>query len=119
MFVYYMHDGSAAFRFQLTGDLSRDTVQDLEQARQTASSVIGQRHLIVDLTDLTGIDAAGRELLETWHLLGAQLTVCSSQGQVRIQSMTVLPITLVETSTGGSKWLPTRAAALWLAALLI
>jgi ABC-type transporter Mla MlaB component len=117
--VYYMHDGSAAFRFQLAGDLSQDTVQDLEQARQTASSVIGRRCLTVDLTDLINIDAAGRDLLKEWHALGAQLTVMSSEGQARIQLMTGVPITVVGTKPEASRWLPSRAAALLLAALLV
>jgi len=117
--VYYMHDGSAAFRFQLAGDLSQEAVLDLEQARQTASSIIGRRNLIVDLTGLTSIDAAGRELLKDWHALGAQLTALSSDGQARIQLMTAVPITVAGNRPEGSKWLPSRAAALWLAALLV
>jgi ABC-type transporter Mla MlaB component len=116
--VYYMHDGSAAFRFQLAGDLSQDNVQDLEQARQTASSIIGRRNLMVDLSGLTSIDAAGRGLLKQWQALGAQLTAHSSHGRARIQLMADVPITVVGTKAEGSKWLPSRAAALWLAALL-
>jgi len=84
-FAYYMHDASSGFRFQLTGDLSVERSQDLEQARLTASSVIGRRDLIVDLTGLTSVDASGRELLKAWQALGAQMTVVSAQGQARIQ----------------------------------
>src|ERR1700694_1855186 len=117
--VYYMHDWSTAFRFQLAGDLSLDCAQDLEQARQTASSVFGERCLIVDLTDITGIDATGRELLEHWYGLGAQLVVISSEAKARIQSMTNVPIAVVATKPQASRWMPSRAAALWLAALLV
>jgi ABC-type transporter Mla MlaB component len=116
--VYYMHDGSAAFRFRLVGDLSRDTMQDLEQARQTASSIIGRRCLIADLTGLTSIDSAGGELLKEWHAIGAQLTVNSSEARARLQLMTGVPIAVAGTRQEPSKWLPSRVAALWLAALL-
>ena len=113
-----MHDESAAFRFELAGDLSQDTARDLEQARQTASSVIGGRCLIVDITHLTSIDAGGRELLAEWHALGAQPTVKSREAQTRIQLMVSVPVTLLGTGPRASKWLPSRTAALWLAVLL-
>jgi len=71
--VYYIHDGSAAFRLQLSGDLSGEGVRDLEQTWRTASSVIGERRLVVDLSLVTGVDLAGRELLEAWQAEGAWL----------------------------------------------
>jgi len=117
-FVYYMHDASAAFRFQLSGDLSRERTQDLEQARQTASSVIGRRRLIVDLSGLASIDAAGRKLLKEWQVLGAQMTVSSAKEQGRIQLMSGVAVAVAGTKPGASRWLPPQAAALLLAALL-
>jgi anti-anti-sigma regulatory factor len=117
-FVYYMHDESAAFRFQLAGDLSQDNTGDLEQARQTASSTFGGRSLIVDVTGVTSIDAAGRELLDAWHKLGARLVVNSAKAKRRIQLMTTVPIAVVRKGTEASKWLSFRAANLWVAALL-
>jgi len=115
--VYYMHDESAAFRFQLAGDLSQDSTYDLEQARQTASSIFGERCLIVDLTGITSVDGAGRELLDKWHGLGARIVVSSSEQKARIKSMTSVPITVVGTKPEASKWLRSRVAALCLAAL--
>src|SRR5260370_30273969 len=117
-FVYYMHDASAAFRFQLSGNLSRERTQDLEQARQTASSVIGERRLIVDLTGLASIDAAGRKLLKEWQVLGAQMTVISAKEQARIQLMSGVAVAVVGSKARASRWLPPQAAALLLAALL-
>jgi hypothetical protein len=66
--AYYIHDGSAAFRFQLSGDVSGAGVRNLEQTWRTASSAFGGRSLVVDLTLVTGIDHAGRELLENGGL---------------------------------------------------
>jgi hypothetical protein len=117
-FVYYMHDASAAFGFRLAGDLSLEATQDLEQARLTACSIIGRRYLIVDLTGLTSIDAAGCELLKGWQGLGAQMTVLSGKEQARIQLMSGIPVTIVGAKPRDAKWLAPRVAALLLAALL-
>jgi ABC-type transporter Mla MlaB component len=114
-----MHDKFAAFRFQLAGDLSQETASDLDQARQTASSVLGGRSLIVDLTRINSVDTAGRELLDKWHGLGAQFVVTASKAHARIQSMTDVPITFLGTNSGASKRLPARAAILWLAAFFM
>jgi ABC-type transporter Mla MlaB component len=117
--TYYMHDKFTAFRFQLAGDLSQETASDLDQARQTASSVLGGRCLIVDLTGLGSIDAAGRELLDKWDRLGAQFVVTASEAKARIRSMTGVPITFLGANSEGFKRLPARAAILWLAALFV
>jgi ABC-type transporter Mla MlaB component len=117
--IYYMHDESAAFRFKLAGDLSQDSTQDLEQARQTASSVFGGRCVIVDITGITSVDTAGREMLDKWHQLGARIVVSSAEAKPRIQSITDLPITVVGATREGSKWWPSLAMTLWLAALLV
>src|SRR5258706_5060699 len=52
-FTYYMHDGLAAFSFELAGTLSADDAMELEQAWHTASSTIRDRILIVDLSFVT------------------------------------------------------------------
>jgi anti-anti-sigma regulatory factor len=116
-FTYYMHDGAAAFRFQCSGDLSKDTTADLDRARETASSVFGSRPLIVDFTGIESIDTAGRQLIEKWHGLGAQFVVTTRQAKMRIESMTSVPFGLVGENRGHSEWLPSRLVA-WLLAPL-
>src|SRR5271165_1671444 len=69
---YYMHDGPAAFRFVLAGDLNGEGARRLDQDWRTASSVIGDRRLIVDMTSVTGVDEQGRALLAQWHVEGAE-----------------------------------------------
>jgi hypothetical protein len=103
---YYMHDGSAAFRFELAGSLSAEGVRDLEQAWRTASSVIAGRDLIVDITYVTAIDDGGRELLHKWHAHGARLVVISPEAKARVQAMTHCPVMLMGTSPKASTWLP-------------
>jgi len=78
---YYMHDGPSAFRFELAGDLDRDGAQQLDQDWRTASSVIDGRTLIVDMTFVTHIDNAGRELLTRWHRDGAHIVAKSRQSR--------------------------------------
>ena len=97
--AYYIHDGPAAFRFQLSGDVSGAGVRNLEQTWRTASSAFGGRSLVVDLTLVTGIDHAGRELLEKWRVEGAGIVVSSSAAKDRIESMMDLPITLLGKKT--------------------
>ena len=70
---YYMHDGPTAFRFELAGDLNNEAARDLDQAWRTASSMIGDRALVVDMTFVTGAETEGRVLLARWYAEGAQL----------------------------------------------
>lgn len=115
--TYYMHDEAAAFRFQLAGGLSKDSTTDLDQARETASSVLGRRPLIVDLTGIESIDTAGRQLIEKWHGRGALFVVTTPQAKIRIQSMTGVPFCLIEKNRDRSEWLPGRLLRWLLAAV--
>ena len=117
--IYYMHDGSAAFRFRLAGDLSGDSTRELEQAWQTASSIIGGRRLVVDLTGVRNIDAAGGELLEKWGGLGAHLIVASQEAKLRIQPITTVPIEIVRMKPKLSKRVNSPMAACLVALLVI
>jgi anti-anti-sigma regulatory factor len=113
---YYIHDGAAAFRFQLAGELSQDSARDLEQARHTASSTFQRRRLVVDLTGITHIDDSGRRLLDEWHSRGAELVVVSPRAKARIHSMINLPVTVVRPKTESCAWL-SRAASFLLKTL--
>jgi ABC-type transporter Mla MlaB component len=87
-FRYYMHDGAAAFSFELAGRLSDADAHELQRTWRTASSVIGDRTLIVDLSYVTGIDVAGQKLLRGWHADGAQLVAQSPEASALVQSIT-------------------------------
>src|SRR5260370_31842217 len=86
-FTYYMHDGPAAFSFELAGTLSPDDAVELEQAWRTASSVIGDRILVVDLTFVTQIDEAGRDLLRRWRENGANFVGNSPTSRLLAESI--------------------------------
>jgi len=89
---YYLHDGSGAFRFELVGNLSNHGARDLEQAWSTASSTIGDRKLIVDLTRVTAISDFGRELLLRWRLGGATLLAIGTESLALLESIPGLTI---------------------------
>jgi hypothetical protein len=89
---YYMHDGSAAFRFELAGDLNDEGARRLEQDWRTASSVIGDRLLIVDITYVNNVEKKGRTLLARWHASGAQLVANSNTSRSLAQSLLGTPL---------------------------
>ena len=91
-FTYYMHDGPAAFSFELAGALSVDDAAELEQAWRTASSTIGDRILVVDLSFVTRIDEAGRDLVRRWHENGATLVANSPTSRLLFESIIGAPL---------------------------
>src|SRR5258706_14114293 len=116
---YHLHDGSSEFRFQLSGHLSHGGARDLERAWRTAASVIDGKRLIVDLSQVTSVDASGSELLDKWHAQGARLVVTSSEAHARIQVTTGVAITLLDPIPNPSTWLRCRAATPCLVALFV
>ena len=117
--TYYMHDEAAAFRFQLKGDLSKEITAELDQARETASSVFRGRPLIVDFTGLESIDTAGRQLIEKWHGLGAQFVVTTRQAERRMRSMTGISIYFLGKNRDRSECLRGRLLSWLLAAMFV
>jgi hypothetical protein len=106
---YYMHDGPSAFRFELAGDLNNEAARDLDQAWRTASSVIGDRALVVDMTFVTGAEKDGRSLLARWYAEGAQLIARSKVSRALAEAIVGKPLP-ESASTGiagaGRTWLP-------------
>lgn len=104
MLDYYMHDGKTAFRFELAGTLNNEGARRLEQSWRTASSVVGDRRLIVDITFVTSVDEQGRELLVRWHGQGAHLVANSRASRFLAESITGGP--LAELAIHTRTWLP-------------
>jgi hypothetical protein len=84
---YYMHDGPAAFRFHLAGHFDDESARRLEQDWRTASSVIGDRLLIVGITLVTSVANQARSLLARWHASGARLIANSPASHALAQSI--------------------------------
>jgi hypothetical protein len=113
---YYMHDGSTAFRFELAGNLNDEGAHKLDQAWRTASSVIGDRRLIIDMTFVTGVDGQGRALLALWHREGAQLIANSKASRALAESVLGEPLPAFPANAGTAvsdrSWMPLRGSSL-------
>ena len=116
---YYIHDSSDALRFELAGWLSKDTAGDLEQAWRTASSMIGERRVIFDLSRLAGIDGSGLEALRGWICRGALLGANSHEARERLETITKQPVAVFTRAAGDPLWRPLRAIPSWVATLLV
>jgi hypothetical protein len=93
MMRYYMHDGPAAFRFELAGDLNAGDAATLEQDWHRASLRIGKRTLIIDLSFVSAIDEAVRSLFRRWHERGAKFVTGSRRSREIVESITDRPFT--------------------------
>lgn len=109
-FHYYMHDGPSAFRFELAGALSAKAARELEQARRAASSTMGGRSLIVDLSYVTETDDAGLSLLRDWRERGAQFIATRSPASAIVESVTGRPPADSPAIAQGWTWRPIPAA---------
>src|SRR5882757_5650478 len=106
---YYMHDGPSAFRFELAGDLNNEAARDLDQAWRTASPMIGDRALVVDMTFVTGAEREGRSLLARWYAEGAQLIARSIISRALAEAIVGEPLPeVVSAGNAGTArtWLP-------------
>jgi len=127
---YFMHEGPSAFRFELAGDLDDEGAHRLQQDRRAASSVIGDRALIVDMTFVTGAEQEGRTLLARWYAEGAQLVAKSKASRALAEAIVGEPLREAASArrTGADwTWLPFHKgfgahkihAALLLAAMVL
>lgn len=119
MLHYHIHDGPVAFRFALSGILAEPDTQRLEQDRQTALSTLGPRTLVVDVSDVTGVDEAGRMLLRGWHEGGARLVANSEVGRRIAESITGVAIAPPAARAQKARWRLPRMFRFGLAAGLL
>lgn len=105
---YYMHDGPAALRVELAGFLTLEGVRRLDRDWRTASSRIGVRRLIVDMTFVTCVDEHGRALLVRWHREGAQFVATSRASRMLAES--ILGESFTQPARETRTWLPFRSS---------
>jgi len=106
---YFMHYGPAAFRLELAGDLDSDGARRLERDWRRASSLIGNRTLIVDLTFVTGVEEEGRTLLARWHAAGAQFIAHSKVSRALAEAIAGEPVSEFASAgyaSANRTWLP-------------
>jgi len=112
---YYMHDGPTAFRFELAGNLNQEGARRLDQDWRTASSTIGDRRLIIDMTFVTEVDERGRALIVRWHREGACLIANSKASRVLAEAILGEPLPerspgTADTTLPDRTWLPFRSS---------
>jgi hypothetical protein len=117
---YYMHDGPMAFRFELAGNLDYEGALRLDQDWRTASSAIGDRKLIVDMTFVTNLDQEGKALLRRWHQEGARVIANSTTSRELAELVlgSTLPASTAHATVSHRTWLPFHASFLVSAAIL-
>jgi hypothetical protein len=119
-FNYYMHDGPATFRFELAGHITSDGARQLEQDWRTASSVIGDRTLVVDFSFITGMDEAARALMVRWHNQGARFVAKSAISRSLVESITgMAPAPAALGYEPSMPWFSLRAAPPLIALLVL
>jgi hypothetical protein len=111
---YYMHDGPTAFRIELAGNLDSEGALKLDQDWLIASSAIGDRKLIVDMTFVTNLAEEGKTLLRRWYQEGAQLIASSTASRVLAESVlgSPLPASTNDATLSHRTWLPFHASFL-------
>jgi hypothetical protein len=107
----YMHDGPTAFRIELAGYISDEAAHRLDQDWRTASSAVGDRRLIIDMTYVTGVGQQGRALLVRWHQERARLVANSKASRVLAESILGEPLPDPQPKTGSrmisdGTWVP-------------
>jgi len=93
MMHHYIHAGPAVLRFELAGDLDAGDAARLDEDWRGASSAIGDRLLVVDVTFVTGIDEAVRNFFRRWYAGGAEFAAGSKQSRELVESITQRPYT--------------------------
>src|ERR1039457_4926645 len=69
----YLNDSVKTFEFVLQGELTGNSVQSLEYAWITATSILNGKEVLVDVSALRAADAQGIELLDRMTGSGARL----------------------------------------------
>ncbi len=80
LFKYYIHDGIAACRLQLLGQLTEADIRELNGCWRTAKTTLGARPLVLDLHALKSVDEAGKQWLAGMAQEGA---VCMPESYLR------------------------------------
>jgi len=89
---YYMHEGPTAFSIELAGALAAEDAKKLEQDWLSASAVIGEKELVVDVSFVTEIDPVGRQLLLRWRRNGATVVANTPESRALVESVIGRPL---------------------------
>jgi hypothetical protein len=74
-----VRDGADEVRVEISGSLSGSAVEELFQAWQQSMSHVFWRRFVVNLSSLTGYDAAGHALLHQMHNFGVIFAAATAE----------------------------------------
>ncbi len=86
-----VNDETEAVRIRLEGRLTGPWVSELERCWCTVCPSVRQRHLVLDLTDLEFVDAAGKYLLALMQSRGAEFAACTMTMRDLVEEITGRP----------------------------
>ena len=101
----YIHDEAARLRLRVTGDLDEQAARELASCWNTASSVVGSRRIVLDLTGLVSAHAAARELLGDLREHGAEFMTQSAFQSELVAEITGAEIAQRPRERGVGRWL--------------
>ena len=87
-----VHDNPESLTFQLEGRLVGPWVRELEDCWQKALAGHRRPAVRVDLTGVTSIDAAGKELLAAMHARGAEFVAADCLTKAVVAEITNAPL---------------------------
>ena len=87
-----VHKNLESLTFQLEGKLAGLWVRELEECRQSTLASQRKQVLLVDLTDVTFIDAAGKACLAALHCQGAEFVATDCQTKAIVAEITKAPL---------------------------
>ena len=86
-----VHDKPGALTFQLEGRLAGPWVRVLEECWQSTLAGRRVRTLLLDLTEVTSVDAAGRACLAALHRRGAEFIAADCLTKAVVAEITRSP----------------------------
>ncbi len=101
----YIHDEAAQLRLSVTGDLDEQAAKELASCWTTASSVVGERKIVMDLTGLSSVNQTGHQLLEALHQARVQFVGKSSFQEQLIAAITGASTTKKRADGSVGRWL--------------
>ena len=105
-----VHDNPRVLTFQLEGKLAGPWLRELEACWHSTLAGDGKPVLRVDLTDVTYIDAAGRDCLATLHRHGAKFVCADCVTHAVVDEITQAPVSDSERRLGSGEQNPNRGA---------
>src|SRR4051812_9082505 len=114
-----IHDGAKMFRLQLEGRLASAWVTELEQCWRTAASMLDEKVLVVNLDDVSFVDASGMSLLADMNRAGAKFTAATPYQKEVVAEITGKPVTETDETPSRNPWLRKMVSAFFFLAVLM